>query len=167
MITLFFPDAPGMLEFAARLAKAVASEVGDVPAKTAIIIFLHGPLGAGKTTLARGFLQGLGHYEKVKSPTYTLVEPYIVAGLNVFHFDFYRLQEAKELDHIGIQDYFLSAAICLIEWPEKGGPLLPPSDLSCHIAFKGHGRELRLEAHSEQGEKILKHRGLLPCDVWS
>jgi tRNA threonylcarbamoyladenosine biosynthesis protein TsaE len=136
-----------MLTFGAQLAVVI---------KSGTIIFLHGPLGAGKTTLARGFLRGLGFHSKVKSPTYTLVEPYDVAGRKIFHFDFYRLNTPDELQHIGIQEYFSSETICLIEWPEKGHPLLPEADLNCYIAITEQGREVTLEALSVIGEDILK-----------
>jgi tRNA threonylcarbamoyladenosine biosynthesis protein TsaE len=120
------------------------------------ILYLVGPLGAGKTTFARGFLQGLGYLGKVKSPTYTLVEPYLIADQTVFHFDLYRIQDAKELWSIGFLDYFSDDAICLIEWPEKGAPLLPSADLACYIAFSGEGREIKVEASSLRGEKIME-----------
>jgi tRNA threonylcarbamoyladenosine biosynthesis protein TsaE len=120
------------------------------------IIFLYGPLGAGKTTLTRGFLRGLGYQDKVKSPTYTLVEPYEVASRHVFHFDLYRLHDHKELEHIGIHEYFFPAAICLIEWPENGGEILPKPDISCYIAFADKERKIRIEASSSRGEIILQ-----------
>ena len=113
------------------------------------------PSGAGKTTLTRGFLQGLGFSGKVKSPTYSLVEPYHINQRNVFHFDFYRIENSDELEHIGLDDYFKQQAVCLIEWPEKGAPLLPTPDLACYITFMGAGRSLRLEAYSPAGQHIL------------
>lgn len=119
------------------------------------VIYLHGDLGAGKTTLTRGFLRRLGHEGKVKSPTYTLVEPYELAGRHVYHFDFYRLETAQELEHIGIHDYFFPNAICLIEWPQKGFPLLPPADLACYIEIRDKSREVRIEACTLLGETIL------------
>jgi tRNA threonylcarbamoyladenosine biosynthesis protein TsaE len=155
MVIKFFKTESDLLDFAAHLATIISVELGNAQEKTAFIIFLSGPLGAGKTTFTRGFLRGLGYHKKVKSPTYTLVEPYEVKNLKIFHFDLYRINDAKELDHIGIHDYFLSPGICLIEWPENGNPLLPSSDLSCQIAFKEAGREICLYSHSERGEKIL------------
>lgn len=155
MVIKFFPTESDMLVFAAQLAAIVRNEMAESSQTAAIIIFLYGPLGAGKTTLTRGFLRGLGYQQKVKSPTYTLIEPYEVQNLKIFHFDLYRVQNAKELTHMGIQDYFSTAGICLIEWPEKGSPLLPIADLSCYIAFKEGGRELCLDSHSMRGEKIL------------
>ena len=136
-----------MLLFAAQFAKAV---------KSGAILFLKGPLGAGKTTFTRGFLRGLGYASKVKSPTYTLVEPYDIQGKKIFHFDLYRLTHASELEQIGIRDYFTHGAICLIEWPEKGFPLLPAADLICHIVFKDKGREITIEAVSDKGCEVLQ-----------
>src|ERR1700733_14455647 len=91
------PTESDLLTFAGELAETITAGA---------IIYLSGPLGAGKTTFTRGFLRGLGFQEKVKSPTYAVVEPYDIAGRKVFHFDFYRLKDAKELEYIGIQDYF-------------------------------------------------------------
>lgn len=146
LTTLLLTEAD-MLTFAAKLAQSM-------PAK--VMIHLHGPLGAGKTTFARGFLRGLGFHDKVKSPTYALVEPYELAHHTVFHFDFYRLHDANELENIGIHDYFSQSAICLIEWPENGFPFLPPPDLACYIAFAQEGRQCRLVAETTLGEDILK-----------
>ncbi|HLB42120.1 MAG TPA: tRNA (adenosine(37)-N6)-threonylcarbamoyltransferase complex ATPase subunit type 1 TsaE [Gammaproteobacteria bacterium] len=136
-----------ILAFAAQIANIVDART---------IIFLQGPLGAGKTTFARGFLRGLGFKDKVKSPTYTLVESYDIAGRKIFHFDFYRLNRAEELRDIGIEEYFFSNAICLIEWPEKGFSLLPAADLIVDIAIKEVGRELAVTAGSSYGEAVMK-----------
>lgn len=120
------------------------------------VIFLEGQLGAGKTTFTRGFLRGMGYQDKVKSPTYTLVEPYDVNGRQIYHFDFYRLHHSDELEHIGLNDYFSPEAICLIEWPEKGFPLLPSPDLTCKILMKDNHRDITIEAHTALGERIIK-----------
>ena len=122
-----------------------------------LYIELKGPLGSGKTTLVRHLLRALGVEGRIKSPTYAVLETYNPKGFPIFHFDFYRLQDAKELEHIGIRDYFTSTAICLIEWPEKGLPLLPKPDLACYFSFlDGDGdREIGLEAHSAAGEAVL------------
>ena len=138
-----------MLDFGAQLANACSGTA---------VIFLLGNLGAGKTTLVRGFLRGLGYEGKVKSPTYTIVEPYQFPDFVVYHFDFYRIHDVQELEFIGIQDYFVPHAICLIEWPEKGAELLPPADLSCYIEPHDMGREVKLVAHSAKGMDILKRQ---------
>ena len=104
------------------------------------LILLEGPLGAGKTTWARGFLQALGHVAAVKSPTYTIVEPYEVIGGVLYHFDLYRLHAFTELDEMGFTDYFDTNAICLVEWPEIAQSYLPAPDISCKIDLLPHGR---------------------------
>ncbi len=120
------------------------------------VLSLSGPLGVGKTTFVRGFLRGLGFHGKVKSPTYTLVEPYEVAKGKIFHFDFYRIEEPTALLSIGIEEYFSPNAICLVEWPEYGNAILGTADLACYFAFAETGRRLCLTACSLRGEKILE-----------
>ncbi len=147
-IKLNLPDEHAMLKLGAKLAEAC---------RLGAVIFLQGQLGAGKTTLTRGFLRGL-HYEgHVKSPTYTLVESYQLDQTTVHHFDFYRLRDPHELDFMGIQDYFDSKAICLVEWPEYGMGFLPEPDLLCGIELNATGRDIQFIPHSENGISIL-HR---------
>ncbi len=119
------------------------------------IVYLYGELGTGKTTLARGLLRGLGHQGKVRSPTYTLVEPYQLAAGTVYHLDLYRLGSAEELEWLGLRDMLGEHALLLVEWPEKGAGVLPPPDLEVHIDYAGNARIVTLHAASAAGERML------------
>ena len=127
--------------------------------RTSHLIYIRGPLGAGKTTLVRGVLRGLGHDGAVKSPTFTLVEPYTLSAFTLYHFDLYRLQQPEELEFIGWRDY-LDAGVCVVEWPEQGGRVLPEPHLDVMIEPTDHGRNVILTPHHEQGVAIIK--GLTP-----
>lgn len=144
---MYVPDAQEMEELGARLARA---------GETSGLIYLQGPLGAGKTTLVRGFVHGAGFKVRVKSPTYTLVESYVRGDLRIYHFDLYRLADPEELEYIGVRDYFEEDAVCLVEWPERGAGVLPPPDLTAHIALREPGREVHLEAHTARGARFTR-----------
>jgi tRNA threonylcarbamoyladenosine biosynthesis protein TsaE len=120
------------------------------------VIFLQGDLGTGKTTLCRGILRHFGVQSAVKSPTYTLVEPYRLASQVVNHFDLYRLGHPEELEYLGIRDYFSSHCLNLIEWPDKGYGILPPADLVVSILLNGCGRRMLLQTVSPLGLEILR-----------
>jgi len=144
--TLLLEDETATVNMGDRLAQVV---------QQGAVIFLHGDLGAGKTTLTRGIVQGLGHTGKVKSPTYTLVEPYELANCSVYHFDLYRLGDPEELEYMGIRDYFAPTAICVIEWPEKGHGFIPTPDLNITMQYQGEQRQISIETESERGIAIL------------
>ncbi len=143
--TKIFATADDMQSFAAK-----CSQQADKP----LLIFLQGDLGAGKTTFARGWLQGLGYKGKVKSPTYSLIEPYQIHGENIYHLDLYRLSHIEELEFIGIRDYL--SQTCLIEWPERAQAVLPEPDIYITIAFEKIGRQLIWHGVSKKGKQLMK-----------
>jgi tRNA threonylcarbamoyladenosine biosynthesis protein TsaE len=118
-------------------------------------LYFRGELGSGKSTLIRGLLRGLGVQTRVKSPTYTLVELYVISRLNLYHFDFYRFLDAREFADAGFADYFEGEGVCLVEWPERAGELLPRPDLEVTLSYFGTGREIHAQAHSDSGERCL------------
>lgn len=140
-------DEPATLAAGAALAQVLES---------GCVCYLHGDLGAGKTTLARGLLHALGHEGKVKSPTYTLLEPYQLGALNLYHFDLYRFADPEEWEAAGFRDYFNPQSVCLVEWPEKAGELLPPADIDILLKPEGGGRRLQIRANSPLGIRIIE-----------
>ncbi|MEE3924579.1 tRNA (adenosine(37)-N6)-threonylcarbamoyltransferase complex ATPase subunit type 1 TsaE [Pseudomonas viridiflava] len=143
-LTLHVIGEEAMMAFGARLAQ-VSEGVG--------VIFLDGDLGAGKTTLSRGLIRGFGHEGAVKSPTFTLVEPYEIGTIKVFHFDLYRLVDPEELEFMGVRDYFDGDSLCLIEWPQRGAGFLPKPDLTITISPHGEGRSVILSPTRSLGER--------------
>mgnify|MGYP006137503697 CR=1 FL=1 len=147
----FLADEQATVSFGELLAQTIDKDI-----KKGIVVFLNGDLGAGKTTLTRGFVRGMGHQGNVKSPTYTIVEPYELAEWTVYHFDLYRLADPEELEFMGIRDYFSERSCSFIEWPEKGAGLLAKADLTINIAYDDEQRMLSLIAESALGQQILQ-----------
>ena len=142
-VTLYLADEQAMSDFGALIARVTQGHG---------LIFLVGNLGMGKTTLSRGIIRGLGHVGAVKSPTFTLVEPYEIGDIRAFHFDLYRLVDPEELEFLGIRDYFDDDALCLIEWPDKGAGFLPKPDLTITISPQDSGRSLNILSQGSRGE---------------
>lgn len=153
MLKMHLPDEAATRAQGARLAHVILPGLS---------LYLHGDLGSGKTTLARGLLRGLGYSGRVKSPTYTLVELYTVSRLNLYHFDFYRFRDPKEWRDAGFSEYFNENSVCLVEWPEKAAGLLPVADLEIALVFAGEGRDLSIRAGTESGKACLNRLMQLP-----
>jgi tRNA threonylcarbamoyladenosine biosynthesis protein TsaE len=149
--SFFASDVDDTSQLAQDLANAVSSQL-----PSDVVIFLNGDLGAGKTTFSRYFIQALGHSGSVKSPTYTLVEPYELENVNIYHFDLYRLADPEELEFMGIRDYFGGGAVALVEWSEKGGEYLASPDLVISITMSTSGRQFNLAATTALGAKLLQ-----------
>lgn len=146
-ITRHLADEDATDAFGAELAKVL---------KPGLMITLSGDLGAGKTALVRAMLRALGYSGKVKSPTYTLVEFYVISSLYLYHFDFYRFNDPDEWHEAGFREYFNENSVCLVEWPEKAGGLLPPPDLRISLDIRESGRDVTVEAGSKKGRLCLR-----------
>ena len=142
----YLPDEDATAGLGAKLAAGIGPGMR---------IYLRGDLGSGKTTLIRGLLRALGVKDTVKSPSYALVELYVVSRLNLYHFDFYRFLDAREFEDAGLAGYFHGAGVCLVEWPERAGDALPRPDLDLTLAYAGSGREISVKAYSTAGERCL------------
>lgn len=159
-------DIPLTLDLADTAAtEALGAQLGRALAP-GLCVFLEGDLGAGKTTLVRGMLRALGHSGKVKSPTFTLLEPYAISSLNfpLYHFDFYRFTHPDEFIEAGLDEYFgqtgEAAGVCLVEWPDKAGGHLPRPDLRIALAVVGEARRAQFFACSEGGRACLSRLSL-------
>ncbi|MEX0619553.1 MAG: tRNA (adenosine(37)-N6)-threonylcarbamoyltransferase complex ATPase subunit type 1 TsaE [Pseudohongiellaceae bacterium] len=156
----FLPDESATVNFGRNLALATQGVETSVSAGgTATLggrIYLSGDLGAGKTTLTRGLLRGYGHTGAVKSPTYTLVEPYETTHYNIYHFDLYRLADPEEVDFLGVFDYFDASNLCLVEWPERGKGAIPEPDVEVTLIVEGSGRRVCWEDRTAKGGAIVK-----------
>ena len=140
---VFLPDEAATLSVATHLAQSISAPVG--------VVYLEGPLGAGKTCFVRGFLHALGWSGAVKSPTYTLVEPYEWAGHSVYHFDLYRLGDPEELEFMGIRDYINGDSLCFVEWPGRGAGVLAAPDVVLTLGESASGRQLAWQAMTPVG----------------
>lgn len=140
------PDEAATLRLGAACAAGAAN---------GLALHLRGELGAGKTTLVRGLLRALGHQGRVKSPTYTLVEPYTDLRLNLYHFDFYRFKDQSEWLNSGFREFFSPASLCIVEWPERAGDMIAPPDLEIRLEYRGDARSATLQAHTSAGEAWL------------
>ena len=149
-LTLSLPDEAATIALGRELAPLLAP---------GMVVWLDGDLGAGKTTLVRALLRGLGHRGPVKSPTYTLVEVYVVSSIYWYHFDFYRFNEAEEFEDAGLGEYFREDSVCLVEWPEKAIGYVPQADLVLEFRFVAEipdsGRVLALYARTEVAQRCL------------
>ncbi len=139
-------DEAATLACGARFAKVM---------QAGLVVYLHGDLGAGKTTFVRGVLRGLGYQAKVKSPTYTLVELYTVSRCQLYHFDLYRFNSEEEWDAAGFREHFNAQSICMIEWPEKAEHVLPEPDIHVHFSILKEARKIQFSARSALGKQCL------------
>ncbi len=139
MTRIDLADAAATERLGQGLAQAFAAHPG-------LVIYLHGDLGAGKTTLARGLLRALGVMGTIRSPTYTLLEPYQIDALSLVHIDLYRLDHARELENLGLRDYPHTQTWWLVEWPERGAGHLPPADVQVRLQHAGNSRIAEVES---------------------
>jgi tRNA threonylcarbamoyladenosine biosynthesis protein TsaE len=144
------PDETATAALAQRFAAALDG---------GLVLYLHGDLGAGKTSFARALLTALGVGERVKSPTYSLVESYQVGARTAWHLDLYRIADPGELEWLGLDALGDPDALVLVEWPERGTGALPAPDLTLHLAHAGSGRQARAEPSSARGAAVLARLG--------
>lgn len=158
-LTLAAADAAQSRAIGARLAAALLA----VDPADPLLVALSGELGAGKTTLVGGLLAGLGHPGPVRSPTYSLIEPYRLAGRDIHHCDLYRLRSPDELEDLGLRDLLTARSVLLVEWPERAGDRLRPPDLALRLEYAAQGRFVAMTARSAAGLAVLEHLRLEPA----
>lgn len=149
------PDVTAVFELPDEAATQSVGEKLAPALQPGMVVFLEGDLGVGKTTLSRALIRALGHAGAVKSPTYSLVEVYVISSLYLYHFDFYRFESPEEFLDAGFDEYFNDTALCLVEWPERAQGCLPPADLRLRLYHAGVGRVLEAVADSPKGQACL------------
>jgi tRNA threonylcarbamoyladenosine biosynthesis protein TsaE len=147
VIHLELADEDATMALGARLAAAL---------RPGMVVYLQGDLGAGKTTLVRGILRALGYEGRVKSPTYTMVESYVLSKYTLQHYDLYRMIDPREWLDAGFRDDCNSSTLCLVEWPEKAAGLLPPADVRVKLSISGEGRKASIHAESAKGKQSVE-----------
>ena len=153
----FLHEEAGTMALGASLARTLSP---------GLAIYLHGDLGAGKTTLTRALLHAAGHAGHVKSPTYTLCEPYAITlgnkQVDLYHFDLYRMKSPEEFLDAGFREHFSDSSICIVEWPDNGDAVLPPADIAIFLTVSGEGRQVELNALSDEGIQCLNRLNFAP-----
>jgi len=156
-LKFFLHEEAGTIALGALLAHGLTS---------GLTLYLRGDLGAGKTTLTRALLHAAGYTGHVKSPTYTLLETYTLTvggkSVELFHFDLYRMKSPEEFLDAGFREHFGHNSICIVEWPENGEPLLPPPDITISLTVSGEGRNVELNALSDEGKQCLDRLNFAP-----
>ncbi len=161
-LTILLPDSESTTALGEKLSNTISKFISapESSSNDTIMVFLQGDLGAGKTTFSRGVIRAFGHTGAVKSPTYTLVEPYDNLSIPVFHFDLYRLSDPEELEFMGFRDYLDQTALLLIEWPSKGDGFLPEPDLVIDLRvdelISPPGRTAIIQSNTNQGQSLIK-----------
>src|ERR1700682_3891156 len=153
------PDSSVTEALGQALARSIPGAAGTCAAQTGAVVYLQGELGAGKTTCVRSLLRALGVTGLVRSPTYTLVETYQLAGFTCVHVDLYRLQSLTEIDELGLRDLMSPGSLLMVEWPERGGDALPPADLNVTLRYAGEARQAALSAQTSLGIEWLQNLG--------
>ncbi|KGQ30613.1 ATPase [Gallibacterium genomosp. 2] len=148
-LTLFLVNEEATIALGQKLSRFLLTPTQN------FVIYLNGQLGAGKTTLTRSIIQAMGYQGNVKSPTYALVEEYHLPQKSIYHFDLYRLSDPEELEFIGFRDYFRENALCLLEWAEKGGDIIPQPDLLINIEYQEQARQITLIANSNIAAQMI------------
>lgn len=161
----FLTDEEATVAFGRELARATYVDTSEISVEILVgagtetiggLIHLNGDLGVGKTTLTRGIMRGYGYSGPVKSPTYTLVEPYELEKCQIYHFDLYRLANPEEVEYLGVEDYFQSTNLCIVEWANLGKGSIPAADIVIELETEGTGRRLSFQSQTQKGHRIAE-----------
>lgn len=153
--TFYLKNEEALLDFGKCLAIQFRDYLNESTSNS-LVIYLNGELGAGKTTLTRSIVRAFGHQGNVKSPTYTLVEEYVLPPFSIYHFDLYRLADPEELEFMGIRDYFRPQTLCLLEWANRGLGMIPTADFIIQLDYAEQGRNLQLLPQNAKADELFR-----------